>query len=338
MKVCFFTTSNYSQVLREQYTYSDIKILKELGFEVCFANTLSDIPFDCDLYYSWWASGSIFPTIVAKIVNKPNIVIAGGNEAILYRDSLSNEPRGYLAAGFIKKLATRLVIKYSTAVVAVSGFMIEDLKTLGCKKPYIIYNCVNTSFFRPDQHVKREFVTTSFRLDQTPTTIKRGENFIKAASILSKQNPNLRFLIIGHKGDAYQQLKCLCEDLDLVDSVTFTGAIENTEVIYYLQRSICFVQPSDTETFGVAIAEAMSIGCPAVISSRGALLEVFGENGIYVDQNAPYSIAEGVQSVLNMKKDDLNQLSLKLRMHIKKNYSYENRKIAIKALLNSIAD
>jgi glycosyltransferase involved in cell wall biosynthesis len=338
MKVCFFTTSNFSQVLREQYTYSDIKILKELNFEVCFANTLSDIPFDCDLYYSWWASGSIYPTIIAKILNKPNIVIAGGNEAIPYCDSLSNKPHGYLAAGFIKRIATRLVIKYSTAVVAVSSFMTDGLKALGCKQPYVIYNCVNTSFFRPDEQVKKEFITTSFRLDNIPTIIKRGENFIKAASVLFKQNPNLRFMIIGHKGEAYQKLKRLCDDLGLIDSVIFTGAVENTDVIHYLQRSICFVQPSDTETFGVAIAEAMSAGCPAVISSRGALLEVFGENGIYVDQNSPDSIAEGIQIVLNMKKSDLNQLSLKLRMHIKENYSYENRKIAIKNLLNTILD
>jgi hypothetical protein len=46
MKVCFFTTSDFSQVLQEQYNYSDYRILSELGFDVKFANKLRDIPLN----------------------------------------------------------------------------------------------------------------------------------------------------------------------------------------------------------------------------------------------------------------------------------------------------
>lgn len=333
MKACFFTTSDYAQVLREQYTYADINILKDLGFDVQFANTLGMIPFNCDLYFSWWASGSVYPLIIAKLLNKPNIVVAGGNEAILYRDSVTNKPHGYLASTFFKKMATRWTLKHSTSVIAVSNFMTPGLIKLGCSNPHVIHNCVDTNIFCPDEDVTREFITTSFRLDDSPTLIKRGENFIKAAAILNKINSNLKFLIIGHKGNSFNKLKKLSDDLGLDNRLIFTGAIDNIEVVHYLQRSICFVQPSDTETFGVAVAEAMSVECPVVISNRGALSELAGSLGIYVDQNSAESIAEGVTQVLNMSYQSRSDLVKNLRIHIRDNFSYEKRKYLISKLI-----
>lgn len=336
MRACFFTTSNFDQVRREQYTYADYNILKDIGFDVCFVCAPYKIPRDCDLYFSWWASGSIFPMMVAKLVNKPNVVVAGGNEAIPYRDSMSNSPHGYLASSRLKRVLTRATLKNSTAVIAVSNYMVSGLKSLGCGAPHVIHNCVDTLLFRPNQYVKKEFITTSFRVDHVPTLIKRGENFIRAAAILAKEYSGLKFLIIGHKGDAYLYLRKLCEHLGLSDSVIFTGAINNSEVVAYLQKSICFVQPSDTETFGVAVAEAMSVGCPVVISRRGALFEVASDIGIYVDQNSPQSIANGVLNVFNMNSEDLLNLSSKSRVRVKENFSYEKRKIAIQDLVSSI--
>jgi glycosyltransferase involved in cell wall biosynthesis len=214
--------------------------------------------------------------------------------------------------------------------------MVDGLKSLGCNAPHVIHNCVDTSSFRPNQFAKKEFVTTSFRMDHIPTLIKRGDNFIRAAAILAKEYSGLKFLIIGHKGDAYPNLKKLSEDLGLTNTVIFAGAIDNSEVVGYLQRSICFVQPSDTETFGVAVAEAMSVGCPVVISRRGALFEVASENGIYVDQNSPQSIASGVRNVFDMNSEDLLDLSNKSRMHIEENFSYEKRKAAILELVRAV--
>lgn len=336
MRACFFTTSNFDQVRKEQYTYADYCILKDIGFDVRFVCAPYKIPLDCDLYYSWWASGSVFPMMIAKLANKPNIVVAGGNEAIPYRDSMSNNPHGYLASGCLKRSLTRATLKHSTAVIAVSNYMVAGLKSLGCDAPHVIHNCVDTLLFRPDYNVKKEFITTSFRMDHIPTLIKRGENFIKAAAILIKEYAGLKFLIIGHKGDAYPNLRKLCKLLGISDSVIFVGAINNSEVVGYLQKSICFVQPSDTETFGVAVAEAMSVGCPVVVSRRGALFEVASDNGIYVDQNSPESIANGVKNVFNMNSDDLSNLSNKSIIHIKENFSYERRKVAIQDLVSSI--
>ena len=322
MKVCFFTTSHFSQVLQEQYTYSDYRILSELGFDVKFANRFFDIPLNCDLYYSWWVSGSVLPWFVSVITGKPNIVVAGGNEAIPYVDSISNDPHGYLANSFFKKLATRFVLRHSNSIIAVSEYMISGLIKLGAEHPQVIHNCVDTDLFCPNDHVPKEYVTTSFRLDHGPTLIKRGENFIRAASAVHHKFPHLRFLVIGHKGTSFTFLDQLARDLGLADVITFTGSINNSDVVRYLQRSICFVQPSDTETFGVAVAEAMSIGCPVVLSRCGALPELASSLAVYVDHNSPESIANGVGEVLKMTRSERQVIGAQSRHRIVNEFSF----------------
>lgn len=333
MKVCFFTTSDFSQVLQEQYTYSDYRILSELGFDVKFANKLREIPLNCDLYFSWWASGSVLPWLVSLITGRPNIVVAGGNEAIPYADSITNQPHGYLANNFIKKIATRLVLRYSSVIVSVSEYMVTGLMQLGAKQPLVVHNCVDTDLFCPNDVFHKEFITTSFRLDYGPTLIKRGENFIRAASLVHSRFPNVKFLVIGHKGTSYALIDKLTRDLGLSDVFTFCGSIDNREVVQYLQRSISFVQPSDTETFGVAVAEAMSVGCPVVLSRCGALPEIASNLAIYVDHNSPESIANGIVDVIRLNQSDRLLIGARSRHRVVNEFSYSKRKEAISRII-----
>ena len=127
-KACFFSHTTKAQLRKEQYSIQDIRILHDLGYQVTVATTFSGIPADCDLYFSWWASGSILPLIKARLFRKPLIVIAGGNDSMFYRDSISGVPRGYLATPWYKKLAARLSLRYGTTIVVVSRYMVEHAK------------------------------------------------------------------------------------------------------------------------------------------------------------------------------------------------------------------
>ncbi|WP_333845694.1 glycosyltransferase family 4 protein [Limnohabitans sp.] len=336
MKACFFSTASLEQINREQYSLIDIKILKDLGFEVEIANCFRRIPLDCDLYYSWWASGSVMPLIVAKLVGKPNIIVAGGNEAMLYRDSSSGLALGYLGMPFYKKIATRVTLRLSTVVTCVSQFMVNDVTRLAGRSVLVVPNVVDTDRFFPDVGQPKKYVTTCFRLDHGPTNLKRGENFLRAAYLVLKQKPNEVFVIIGFKGNAYDKLQALVEFLGIKDSVIFTGAIHNNEVRDWLVQSKCYVQISDTETFGVAVAEAMSTGTPVIVSRKGALPELVGKLGTYVDHNSVESIAFEMLGVLDMTLDRREQLGEELRNSVNMKYSYKTRHDAIKLVVQNL--
>lgn len=324
------------QLEREQYSLSDIRILKELGFDVTIANRFADIPGDCDLYFSWWASGSILPMIKAKLRGRPNLVVAGGNEAVVYRDSLTRQALGYLNMPIYKKIATRLVLRFSTVVTVVSRYMVPHVQGLaGGRTPIVVSNCVDTTAFAPGGE-QREYVTTIFRMDEEPTRVKRGDVFIRAIPYVMQRYPEQKFLIIGFQGDAYPRLRALAQALGVLHSVEFAGAVRNDQVIDHLRRSKVYVQASDTETFGLAVAEAMSTETPVVVSGAGALPELTQGVGIVVDQNSPESVAAGILRVLDLGGGERGQLGRACREIVVNRFSYDARKQALAGMITSL--
>lgn len=59
------------------------------------------------------------------------------------------------------------------------------------------------------------------------------------------------------------------------------------------------VMPSFYEGFGMPAIEAMACGTPVVVTERGALPEVVGEHGVYVNPEEPESILQGITRLLD---------------------------------------
>ena len=333
-RACFFTHESREQIEKEHYTISDIKILKELGFSVTVATKFKEIPWNCDLYFSWWTSGSILPLIKAKISKKPIIVIAGGQEAMFNRDSITNKPIGYLATPWYKKLATRITLRCATKVLAVSRYMIKDIKRLGANNPLVVYNCVDTKLFSPLNSSKK-YITTIFNSYKNVVKIKRGEILIRSIPFVLKKFPKQKFIIIGEKGNASQNLKNLISKLGVNKNIELIGRINRLEMPKWLQESKAYVQISDTETFGLSVAEAMSCGTPVIVSNRGAIPEIVKNYGIYVDHNNPKSVASGIIDLLKKEKK-YHTTGIEARSMIVKNFSYEKRKKSIKEIIKNI--
>ena len=332
-KICFFSTVPFKKLKHENYSILDIQILKDLGFEVVIASKFSEIPNDVLFYYSWWASGSFLPLIKAIIFNKPIYCIAGGNEATLYKDSITNKPYGYLNTNIFKKIATRFTLKFSDFVIVVSEFMINDVKKLGAKNPILIHNCVKIEN-NINYAFKRKYITSIFRSNKRMVELKRGEIFIRAAIKLLKQYPKQEILIIGEKGDDYERLQNIIKDAGLSNNFIFTGEIDNEQVKNLMLQSIIYVQISDTETFGLSILEAMNYSVPVIVSSKGAIPEIVGEYGIYVDHNSIDSVTNAMIYVLNLSQENLNQITNLNLKRVQNKFSYENRKNKLTELLN----
>jgi glycosyltransferase involved in cell wall biosynthesis len=334
-KACFFSRSEKAQIQREQYLIQDINILKDLGYSVIIATKFREIPRNCDLYFSWWASGSILPFIVSSIVRKPIIIVAGGNEAMFYRDSITKRPKGYLSTPWYKKIATRITLKFSTRVLIVSEFMRNDVMKLGANNPILVHNSVNTDQFVPTDTERTE-ITTMFSFDRDMVELKRGYILLQAIPLVLHKYPRQIFTFIGRIGNGYDEFCNTCKELGITQNVKFMNHILNKEVVNWLQRSKLYIQISDTETFGVAIAEALSCETPVVISNRGAIPEVVGDLGIYVDHNNHKDVANGIIKILDMKEENRKIIGDKMRKRIILLFSYEKRKMEIKKIIDSI--
>ena len=99
-----------------------------------------------------------------------------------------------------------------------------------------------------------------------------------------KQCPDAHLIMVGPFADdaTEQQLRQLRDSLDLSDAVSFVGAQDN--VLPYLQKASVYLHTSLYEGYGIALAEAKTVGIPSVIYALPYLTLVQDESVIQVGQ------------------------------------------------------
>ncbi len=134
--------------------------------------------------------------------------------------------------------------------------------------------------------------------------VKGVKYLIQSMDIVSQRESGVKLLIVGD-GREMANLKNLVAELNLGNSVTFTGEVPNEKVPEYLIASDVFVLPSLFEGFPNVVLGAMAAGLPVVATRVGGMPEIVtdAENGFLVDAEAPNQIAEKVQLLL--QDDDL---------------------------------
>jgi len=125
-----------------------------------------------------------------------------------------------------------------------------------------------------------------------------------------KARKNAKLLIIGC-GLELPLLKKEIVASGLKNNVLALGRCNDKEIYSLLKSSKTFIFPSLFEGWGIAIAEALACGLPAVAYDIPALREVFGEckSVFLVPAKNFESLSSTVLKVLNKSKKELNELS-----------------------------
>ncbi len=132
----------------------------------------------------------------------------------------------------------------------------------------------------------------------TLTWLKGHRILVRALPKIREFFPQTRCLIAGVGPDKLDIIN-LAKQLQVDDMIEWFGELEHPERFYTRLR--VYVQPSVSESFGMAVLEAMSAGLPVVVSYAGALSEIVqdGKNGLIVAKNNPEELAEAVVKVLS---------------------------------------
>jgi glycosyltransferase involved in cell wall biosynthesis len=128
-------------------------------------------------------------------------------------------------------------------------------------------------------------------------TLKRHEDFIRAAARIASRFPETQFVLAG-TGEGREQLEQLVVELRLSDRFRFLGWVEEAEKL--LCEMDVFVSASETESFGLAIVEAMAAETAVVATATEGAQEVIEDQktGLLVPIGNIDRIAEGVMSLL----------------------------------------
>lgn len=82
------------------------------------------------------------------------------------------------------------------------------------------------------------------------------------------------------------------------DSVRRLGVVSDAELRTLYENAGCFVFPSFYEGFGLPPLEALTLGCPVIVSRMAALPEVFGGAAAYCDPYSAVDIAAQIRQVM----------------------------------------
>jgi glycosyltransferase involved in cell wall biosynthesis len=77
------------------------------------------------------------------------------------------------------------------------------------------------------------------------------------------------------------------------------GYVSDVQLRALYENSACFVFPSFYEGFGLPPLEAITCGCPIVVSSKASLPEIFSGLALFADAEDPSDIAGKIQCILD---------------------------------------
>lgn len=127
--------------------------------------------------------------------------------------------------------------------------------------------------------------------------VKRVDVFLEAVKQLTRALPHVRAAIVGD-GRLREELVGLRDRLGLQANVDFVG--HQSDVPAWLNRARVFLLTSDSEGVALSVMEALTAGCPAVVSDVGDLKDavVDGRNGFLVTRGDVGAFAERLARLL----------------------------------------
>lgn len=250
---------------------------------------------------------------VCKALNIPLLVIFHGHDATDKK--------------LLKEYASKYkkLFEYASYLLPVSEDLKNGLVAMGANPKNIrVIPCgVDVTKFKPGTAtLKNNFIAVG------RFTEKKGPlHTIGAFNKVLKQFPETKLIMVGGKSGLFEKCENLVKELNISDSVIFTGVLNSDEIADLIRGSLAFVQHSmtapngDTEGTPVGILEASASGIPVVSTLHGGIKEavIHGKTGFLVKEKDEEAMAEYMIQLL--KNPELaKEMGTNGRNHIIENY------------------
>ena len=146
---------------------------------------------------------------------------------------------------------------------------------------------------------------------------KNHQTVAQAFTRLKKKYINIDIKFVGNFSHDIKLYNKILNQNPLINKSHFIGEINRDYVIKNLIKSDIFIFASSSETFGISLLEAMTIGMPIVCSNKSSLPEVLKNGGLYFNPKNDFQLANQIDSLIRNK-------------NLRKRKSNQARKIALK--------
>jgi len=293
------------------------KLLKENDFHLLISYT--PVPFYVDI-----------AAIISRKFKIP-FILTYHNDTIKYTFPMN------LIANIYNRTFGILTRKISEPIITTSPYCYNESKFL---KPFkdklvLITPGVNIKKYRVDKSftiydvhelpLSSNIVLFVGQLSKTHAH-KGVDDLIKSFKKVLEDVKNVCLIIVG-TGDAIPEYKKMCEELEILGKVIFTGFVDEDKLIEYYMGSDVVVLPSTTvaEGFGMVLIEGNACGKPVIGTKIGGIQYVIkdGETGLLVPPKNPEALADAIIKLLS--DEDLSKnMGENGRKLVEQNYTWEN--------------
>ncbi|MEM3700802.1 MAG: glycosyltransferase family 4 protein [Candidatus Bathyarchaeia archaeon] len=200
----------------------------------------------------------------------------------------------------INEILAYAISKLGTYNITVSNFAKKTLQErLGIcsEKIEVIPNGIDEEFFKVNLEPQVGRIIFVGRLEPQ----KRLDLTLTAFKIFREKVSSAEFHIIG-SGPLYMYLVKMSKKIDGVHLHGFIPVEKKEELISQLKKSWVFVSASEFESYGLSIAESLSMGLPVLVTKTpyNAAINEFvrhNYNGLIVEHNKPIAIANALEKL-----------------------------------------
>ena len=138
---------------------------------------------------------------------------------------------------------------------------------------------------------------------------KAQHQLVYTADLLKREGINPKIIIVGENNrfykseheEYYKNLSSLIARNNLQDNFNFVGSVAPNVVAHILRSSDIAVYPSESESFGKSVLEAIATGIPTIVGNDIPAYEEFvkpGINALSVERN-PDEFARTIKLLIN---------------------------------------
>ena len=192
------------------------------------------------------------------------------------------------------------------------------------EKFVFIPNGIDVTQFRPDPAGRREVrqalgVPAGALVVGLPARVdpqKDHPNFVRAAALLARHRPDVRFLLCGDGTTPENQgLAGAIAEHGLLDRFLLLGPRSDMPRILNA-LDVCTLSSAYGEAFPLAIGEAMACGVPCVVTELGDCAYLVGETGVVVPPRDPEALATAWETLVQLAPEARARLGRAARERI----------------------
>lgn len=214
---------------------------------------------------------------------------------------------------FVRYLMARDVMRRAKYLTAVSPYLKQKIEGYACAPVGVVPNplpALPIDLVEPVRSYDSSRPHIAMVLNGWGR-LKNPQPALRAFAALRRVIPAAELSVMGIDYGPGEKAELWSQAEGLSEGVNFLGLQPYHVLLARLAKSDALIHPSLEETFGMSIAEAMSLGVPVVGGkTSGAVPWVIGDAGCLVDVRSPQEIE---RAVIGLLKDEKTLAALRTR-------------------------